>query len=431
MSENDRRNRSAAHYAHLQPTDSLRAVVHLAATLMRAPVAMINVVDTQSQYTIVAHGAHLDTFRVPASESMCATVVDKGDAVVVLDVTDEHSDGVIVELLRSKGFRSYIGMPILGREGLPVGTLCILDSETRPGGDTDLDILEQCAVLAKQALEVARSARQSGEDLNDTDHAVAIGSVVDAVDLGAIRPWYMPIVDLATNRIYAFEALARWVHPTGQMTYPDAFLPLIENTDYIIDFDLAMLRHALTDLRSWHATQSGANAAAITVNFSAHHFYRRGCVDRIEAVTRDAGASPSSVVLELTETATVPTRALIEANVIDELRDRGYNVILDDLGGDWLPAKHLLNFAFDGYKADRSIGASLDTSVGRSLALAIAELSKRLGTFLVIEGIETAAQADLARELGATYGQGFFWSPAMPASDVPTWSSRHLTTSIT
>ncbi len=77
--------------------------------------------------------------------------------------------------------------------------------------------------------------------------------------------------------------------------------------------------------------------------------------------------SPTSVILELTETTTVPTEEFRDAHVIDELRDRGYTIILDDIGGDWLPARHLLTFDFDGIKAVRSIGSSLTTPNGRAL----------------------------------------------------------------
>jgi EAL domain-containing protein (putative c-di-GMP-specific phosphodiesterase class I) len=129
--------------------------------------------------------------------------------------------------------------------------------------------------------------------------------------------------------------------------------------------------------------------------------------------------APESVILEITETVAVPTTALIDAHVIDDLRDRGYVVVFDDIGGNWLPAEHLLSVGVNGLKADRTVGSSLHTPAGRAIARALTALTAELGQFLVIEGIETAEQAHQARIIGARYGQGYLWSPARPAWAFP------------
>ncbi|MBJ7291856.1 EAL domain-containing protein [Williamsia sp.] len=423
MVEEARRERSAAKYEGLTPSDALQAVVDLAAQAMRVPLAMVNVVGASAQQTIVAHGMELAGTSVPVPESICATVVDDAAPVVIGDVLADTARRDIAKLVEHAGFRSYIGVPIIGREGLPIGTLCVMGLIPL-GADVDLAALRQYAMLAEQALEVGRSAREILAARDIRDSSLTVTDITDAVDSGDIAPWYMPIVDLDTNRLYAAEALARWSRPDGVTTLPDAFLPRIENTELIIDFDLVMLRRSLIDLLRWIETGAAADDLMVTVNFSAHHFYRRGCVDRIDAVVQEVGAEPSSVILEVTETTTVPTRALIDAHVVDALRERGYTVILDDIGGDWLPAKHLLSLAFDGLKADRSIGAALQTSVGHALGSALATLAERLGIYLIIEGIETAEQARLAHEIGVRRGQGFYWSEAVPATGMPELLAR-------
>lgn len=419
MVEEARRERSAANYEGLAASDALQAVVDLTAQTVRVPLAMVNVIGASTQYTIVAHGMELAGTSVPLSESVCAAVVDDAAPVVIGDVLAETSRRDIAKLIEHAGFRSYVGMPILGREGLPVGTLCVLGLIPLTVDDVDLAALRQYAKLAEQALEVERSGREVLATRDIRDSSLTVTDITDAVDSGEIAPWYMPIVDLGTNQLYAVEALARWMRPGGEITLPDAFLPRIENTELIIDFDLAMLRHSLTDLHRWIEIGSAAADLMVTVNFSAHHFYRRGCVERIDAVVQETGGEPTSVILEVTETSTVPTRALIDAHVIDELRARGYTVILDDIGGDWLPAKHLLSLAFDGIKADRSIGGALQTPVGHALGSALATIAERLGIYLIVEGIETAEQARRAYEIGARRGQGFYWSAAVPAADMP------------
>lgn len=424
MTDNNRRAQSASHYTRLLPTRGLNAAVALAAQITGCPIAMINVVDGSHQYTVAAYGIN-NGIVVPVDMSGCAGVIARGEPAVITDaVHNNDADLEIAVPLRAKGFRAYVGVPLLGREGLPVATLCVLDHKPRSARNFDAAGLKECAVLAGEALEAARSRQnQIGStvpsSLRPYDSAsapeISVGEVASAVDCGQIVPWYMPIVDLHTGEVMAVEALARWMHPSRGLLFPEAFVPLIENTDLIIDFDLIMLTRTLGDRQRWPSIRRlCADPVKVAVNFSAHHFYRPDCVARIDEVAAAAGAAPESIILEITETVAVPTAALIDAKVINNLQDRGYIVVFDDIGGPWLPAEHLLSFGVDGLKADRTVGSSLHTSTGRALARALTALTNELGQFLVIEGIETAEHVHQARTIGARFGQGYYWSPAQP-----------------
>ncbi|GAA2057485.1 sensor domain-containing phosphodiesterase [Williamsia deligens] len=409
MADDERRARSAAHYLDLPATDALRAVVDLARRHAGADVAAITIVGGTGHRTLVAVGAEPGETRVAGADAACLGAIDVPGPVVVADAANHTPITAMTQAMLDAGFASYVAIPLTGREGLPVGSLVI--AHTSPLIDLDIPALTQCGLLAQHCLDSARS--------DDTDaHTSTIGDIVDAFTVGDIRPWYMPIVDLTTHRVRAVEALARWAGPERTAPAPDQFIPIIENTDHIIDFDLTMLRHALSDLTAWRRQSSAAQALNITVNFSAHHFYRPDCVARIDGVVRDFDVDPTSIGIEITETAAVPTRELIDANVIDALRSRGYRVMLDDIGGMWLPTPHLLAFTFDGFKADRTIGSSLHTPAGTAVARALTTLTADLGAVLVIEGIETPAQAQQAAHLGAAYGQGYLWSPPRPAADL-------------
>jgi EAL domain-containing protein (putative c-di-GMP-specific phosphodiesterase class I) len=416
MVDDERRNQSASHYTRLPPTPGLMAVVSLAARVTGCPVAMINVVDGSHQYTVAAHGFDAGTV-VPLETSACAGVIARGAPVLIPDVVGNNIESDIAEPVHDAGFRAYAGVPLMGREDLPVATLCVVDTDPHADRDFDLEALKNCAVLAGEALEAARSQRQ--QPMGEGSGSINISEVAAALDNGEIIPWYMPIVDLQTGEVMAMEALARWIHPDRGVLAPDAFIPLVEHTDLIIDFDLTMLAHAVADLTRWRSTRDDADNVAVAVNFSAHHFYRPDCADRIDKVTSSAGVSPESVILEITETVAVATTALIDAHVIDDLRGRGYTIAFDDIGGNWLPAEHLLRVNVDGLKADRTVGSSLHTPAGRAIARALTALTAELGQFLVIEGIETAEHAHQARIIGAGYGQGYLWSPAKPADVFP------------
>ena len=432
MAEDDRRAQSASHYTRITPSRGLTSVLALAAQVTGCPIALINVIDGTHQYTVAAHG--FDTgIVVPLDMSACAGVIARGTPVVIPDAASPDADEIVADSLRRLGFRAYAGIPLLSRENLPVATLCVLDTTPHPAQDFDLVALQHCAVLAGEALDAARSlsSRIATDGRTPRDHgdaALGIGEVAAAIDNGQIVPWYMPIVDLQTGELTAVEALARWLHPERGVLAADAFIPLVENTDLIIEFDLTMLARAVADLQRWRSERTDADHVGVAVNFSAHHFYRPDCADRIDKVTTAAGVAPGSVTLEITESVAVPTTALIDAHVIDDLRERGYLVVFDDIGGPWLPAEHLLAIGVNGLKADRTVGSSLHTPTGRAIARALTALTAELGQFLVIEGIETAEQAHQARVVGARYGQGYHWSPAQPADAFPMLSSApHLT----
>ena len=409
MADADRRARSAGHYLELPATDALRAVVDLARRLAGADAAAITIIGGSGQRTVAAVGIDVDDTSVAAADAACVGLIDAPGPVVVTDAVSGAATPLTSAVLTA-GYAAYVAIPLVGREGLPIGALSIAHTAALTG--LDIPALAQCGVLAQQCLEAARNT-----DSDDTATSTLTG-IVDAFTAGTIRPWYMPIIDLTSNRVRGVEALARWTCGDGILCAPDQFIPILERTDYIIDFDLTMLRHTLDDLTSWRATTPSARDLGVTVNFSAHHFYRPDCVERIEQVVHDFDIAPTSIAIEITETASVSTRALIDAHVVEALRDRGYRVMLDDIGGMWLPAPHLLAFDFDGLKADRAIGSSLDTPTGLAVARALTTLTADLGAILVIEGIETSSQADRAAQLGATYGQGFYWSPPRPPSDV-------------
>ena len=128
MAEDDRRAQSASHYTRITPSLGLTSVLALAAQVTRCPIALINVVDGTHQHTVAAHG--FDTgIVVPLSTSACAGVIRRGAPVTILDSASPDAAEDVADPLRRAGFRAYAGIPLLGREDLPVATLCVLDTE--------------------------------------------------------------------------------------------------------------------------------------------------------------------------------------------------------------------------------------------------------------------------------------------------------------
>ncbi|MGU3437461.1 EAL domain-containing protein [Actinomycetes bacterium M1A6_2h] len=414
MSTDDhRRSESAREYLDFSAvTPALEATVEVTAKLMDFPIALINIIDDNDQYTLVSYGADgVQGSVVPRSRSVCSAAIETGLPLVVPDRLD--SDPRMVEMtarMSDASIGAYLSVPLTGRESLPIGTLCVLDTSTHETNADKHELLLQLAVVVEEQLDAQRRRDRRPVDM------ASVGELKSALESGAIVPWYEPIVDLASGRVVGVEALARWNHPQRGLLRPGDFIAQIEDSHLIVDLDLAILEKSAADFASWSHLIPDLR---LSVNVSGVHFGREGSVDRLAAAATSAGVDPRRLILEITETAASTTTSRVEAKFVADLREHGFAVVLDDLGGGWAPMDRLLGVRVDGFKIDRSITLAFGTVVGEALVRAMASFASDLSLMLVIEGIESSEHAAAATRLGCTMGQGHYWSPAVPAVAVP------------
>ncbi len=389
-----RRNDSAAHYRGLVASSSaLRTTLTLAAESVAYPMIMLNILDEHLQHTLLTVGMD-DRPSLHRTDVLCDLAADERGQLPSL-----HDSGI----------RAYVGIPLTGREGLPVGTLCLLDVAPHELGADGIHTLTRFAAVVEEQLELLRRRDPSPSHTTSDELAAAL-------DADQIIPWFQPLVDLQTDTVVAFEALARWQHPTRGLLEPAEFLPLAEESDLIIDLDLAILARAVRQLRDWRSTHPGLR---LTANLSGRHFQHPDCVDRLRETLRAAAVPPDAVILEVTETASFPVNDATIAH-ITALRTLGFQIFLDDFGTGYSTLQHLLHLPCDGIKIDGATTRTLGTPTGDALIRALAGLADELGKLVVVEGIETPAQAAKAQQLGATHGQGYLWSPPTPTDAMHT-----------
>jgi EAL domain-containing protein (putative c-di-GMP-specific phosphodiesterase class I) len=335
-------------------------------------------------------------------------VLASTDAAIELDLRSMRLAEVTARQGRLVDDDSYVGLPLLGPHEDVVGVLGLTSTRGRTIGGDQIGL-------------AAEFGRVIIDELDLLDHAAAADAVADgvtalaqAIDDGEIVPWYQPIVDLATSEIQGVEALARWHHPTGDMEDPSSFIPLAERSDLIIDLDLAVMHHALQNLREW---QQFFPAIRISLNVSGRSLHRDGWVDVVQRIAHNAGVSPASIDLELTESAR-PTDYEAGRRVIEAIRALGFRVWFDDFGSGWSALQDLVLFPVDGVKLGRSFATELGTRADDTVIRAVTTAAHELGLRVTIEGIESKEQAVHARNLGCDYGQGFLWSAPVPAEDI-------------
>ena len=231
----------------------------------------------------------------------------------------------------------------------------------------------------------------------------------------ASRSYYQPLVDLATMRVQAVEALARWDHPERGQVAPAEFIPFAEESGLIVLLGKHLLGQACGQLKGWQ--DSLARPPRLAINVSAREVQRSdicGEVCRAAAKTRVA---PSALEIEFTETAVLadPRRA---AETAACLRQAGATVALDDFGTGYSSLTHLRQMPIDRVKIDRSfVGSCLEDRSASSILVAVTHLAHDLGMRVVAEGIETQEQLEFVKAVGCDVAQGYYLARPMPYQD--------------
>jgi diguanylate cyclase (GGDEF)-like protein/PAS domain S-box-containing protein len=230
---------------------------------------------------------------------------------------------------------------------------------------------------------------------------------------------YQPIVDLGTGEVAGYEALMRWSHPERGSIPPDVFIPLAEQSDLVTKLGFFALGEATAEAASWERVVSGLTAPYVAVNLSARQFYDANLLSDIEEALASNELAPGRLVLEITESV-----ALFDIDsaikVIERLRRLNVRLALDDFGTGYSSLSYLMRLNPETIKIDRSFVSSVHSNTSSERLLeAIVQLSHRLGVIALAEGIETREQLALLSNLGCEFGQGYLFSPAVPAQEVP------------
>lgn len=226
---------------------------------------------------------------------------------------------------------------------------------------------------------------------------------------------YQPIVELGACRIVGAEALVRWQTPTEGLLFPDAFVPLAEETGLISDIGAFVLDRACRDARRWGDT-TGGRPCSISVNLSPRQLTDPDFVSRVTETLRQRALPAASLMLEITETTLMrDDEASVEK--LQELRRLGVRLAIDDFGTGYSSMSYLRHFPIDVLKVAKPFVDGIGTNTAdAAFAEAIVRMGQSLGVQVVAEGISDAAQLASLQSMGCHLGQGFLFAPAVDAS---------------
>jgi diguanylate cyclase (GGDEF)-like protein len=236
-----------------------------------------------------------------------------------------------------------------------------------------------------------------------------------AIERDELTVHYQPILDLRTEKVVGFEALARWRHPTRGLVLPVDFIALAEESDLIVSLGEAVLEKACRQAQAWRRRWPDQNLV-MSVNLSPKQFLDPLLVTKIASVLRRTKLDPCALELEITESS-VMDRSEASLRVLEQLRGIGVRMVLDDFGTGYSSLAYLRHLPLDTIKVDRSFVTDLDVKdPNTGIVRAVVSLAHGLGVSVVAEGIETEEQAHRLRELGCDLGQGYNWAhPSDPS----------------
>jgi EAL domain-containing protein (putative c-di-GMP-specific phosphodiesterase class I) len=233
-----------------------------------------------------------------------------------------------------------------------------------------------------------------------------------ALPSGQFELHYQPVVTVKNGEISGFEALVRWNHPVRGMIPPSAFIPLAEETGFIVPLGEWIIRQACFTARSWPEN------LRVAVNISAAQFRNAGLPQVIVGALATSGLDPTRLEIEITETVLLQDKAATLA-VLHQLRALGIRIAMDDFGTGYSSLTYLQSFPFDKIKIDRSFVKDITENAGSlNIVRAVAALAQGMGMVATAEGVETTEQLETIRAEGCTEMQGYLFSRPLPAADI-------------
>ena len=238
-----------------------------------------------------------------------------------------------------------------------------------------------------------------------------------ALERDELELYYQSQVDLASGRIVGMEALIRWNHPTRGLLLPGVFLPVAEKSSVIHGLGRWVLNGACRQLAQWRKTQVSVPLIAVNVSLAQIKAGAEFVRDVRESLSR-SGLAPSDLELDVTESA-LARSTLSQSDVLDELRQMGVRIAIDDFGAQYSSLDYLRTYRVGRLKIARHmVAAASDQGGGQAMVRAIIALAAELDVEVVAEGVETEEQrAALVKMSAKTKGQGFFFSQPMTAEN--------------
>ncbi len=294
-----------------------------------------------------------------------------------------------------------------------------------------IDLLKNAELALMQAKrqggDCARIYSRELEVLAPADSVALETELRGALDKGEIEVFYQPIVWLSDRAVAGFEALLRWRHPTKGLIAPADFIAHSEETGLIVTLGRLALKRAAKDLAQWQRFFPLPQPLFVSVNLSRRQLCDDGLEPLLGELLSGADIAHGTLRLEITESAAA-TDADARALMV-KMRALGAGFAIDDFGTGVSSLSQLRDLPFDTVKIDKSFlarhGGTDSDSDGDIILSSIIALARDLKRSVIVEGVESEADAGRMAQLGCECAQGFLFSEPLTATDALAYIARH------
>jgi len=231
-----------------------------------------------------------------------------------------------------------------------------------------------------------------------------------AIEEKSFDVYYQPIINLKTREIIGFEALVRWIHPEKGLIPPNDFIPVAEETGFIVKIDQLVLNKACMQMNKWQKKFQNKIPLTVSVNLSTRQFSQPDLIEQVSKIVKATKINPKNLRLEITESVIMENIESAAAK-LSQLKDINIKLYMDDFGTGYSSLSYLHRFPFDALKIDRSFVNRLgEDNESAEIIRTIMTLANSLGLDVIVEGIETDEQLEHLKLIGCKFGQGFLFS---------------------
>jgi diguanylate cyclase (GGDEF)-like protein len=230
-----------------------------------------------------------------------------------------------------------------------------------------------------------------------------------SIERGQLRVVYQPIVGMDELALVGFEALIRWEHPQLGLVRPDHFIPIAEDTGFIVEIGEWIMRESLAQLHRWDE-QFGTTSLTMNVNVAKRQLIHPNFIPMVRSALDESRIAHERLKLEITESTVIDPRHDM-SQTIREVHNLGVQIAMDDFGTGHSSLSLLHQFDLDVIKIDKSFIQGMGDSREMSAVLhAIIALTQNMGKRVVAEGVETEEQIACLISHGCDMVQGYYFA---------------------
>lgn len=237
---------------------------------------------------------------------------------------------------------------------------------------------------------------------------------LDALNNKEFRMFIQPVVGGKDWKICGGEAVSRWDHPQKGLLFPGSYIDLMESEGTIAELDFYIFEEVCRQLEQW---QKIGRWLYLSCNFARITIGRDNFVQRVEEIANQFQFNRDFLIMEITEDAMETNKQVAFGN-ISRCKDLGFRIALDDAGSGYTSFADLRDYPIDLVKIDRSILNSVTMPRGAALLRGVTALAHNLDMRVLCEGAETQEQANMLRDIGCDYIQGYYFYHPLPLKEI-------------